>query len=109
MGGRGSISRITNQINMQDIVNKDEIDQIKIRSDELRLGNPLVMGVSDKSGLRQCRCCECYSIPANSTNYECEICGWIDNEHQNNNIDSLDGPNNITLREAKHKWNLRNM
>ena len=111
MGGRGSVSKTTNQISIEEIVSKEEVKRILIKSEELREWNPSMdnsIGVGTLK-LKKCPCCETYSIPINTLNYECRICGWIFDEYQNSNLDSLDGLNKISLKEAKHKWrNKRN-
>lgn len=104
MGGRGSESLATNQINLQEVIDRKEINDIIERSEIIRQGDIALNSISQKSNLKKCSCCESYIIPVYMPNFECPICGWIDNEHQNNNLDSLDGPNGLTMREAKQIW-----
>jgi hypothetical protein len=104
MGGRGTESSLVNQINLQDIIDRQEIDKIMNHVESIRQGNAYEGNLIEESKFRECVCCENRTIPINSVNHRCSVCGWIDDEHQNNNPDSLDGPNNISLRKAKQIW-----
>lgn len=107
IGGRGFESLATNQINLQEVIDRKEINDIIERSEIIRQGNISIDNTNQESKLKRCSCCENYSIPINTLNSECPICEWIDNEDQNNNLDSLDGPNSLTLRKAKQIWKNR--
>jgi len=107
MGGRGRKSSLANQISLQDIIDKKEINEIIERAEKMRKGDIIGGDFIGQQKLKKCACCENYTIPVNTVNYRCPICSWIDNHHQNNNPDSLDGPNNITLREARLRWQIR--
>lgn len=104
MGGRGTESSLVNQINLQDIIDRREIDKIMDQAEKIRQGYTAGGNIIEESMLRECVCCENRTIPINSANHRCPVCGWIDDEYQNNNPDSLDGPNNMSLRKAKQIW-----
>ncbi len=104
MGGRGTESSLVNQINLQDVIDREEIDKIMDHAERIRQGNTSEGNIIEELKFKECVCCESRTIPINSANHRCPVCGWIDDEYQNNNPDSLDGPNNISLRKAKQIW-----
>ena len=50
---------------------------------------------------KKCFCCGEYTIPIETEGEVCPICGWIDDPYQNRHLDSLDGKNTISLKEAR--------
>ncbi|MFA5577641.1 MAG: CPCC family cysteine-rich protein [Tissierellaceae bacterium] len=104
MGGRGTKSSLVNQINLQDVIDREEIDRIMNHAERVRQGNTTGGGIIGESGFKECMCCENRTIPINSANHRCPVCGWIDDEYQNKNLDSLDGPNVTSLRKARLIW-----
>lgn len=65
------------------------------------------VGIGGAGGLglpikkKKCFCCGENSIPAKTEYTVCPICGWIDDPYQNKHLDSLDGENAISLKEAR--------
>lgn len=65
------------------------------------------IGVGGTGGLglptrkKKCFCCGEYTIPVETEGEVCPICGWRDDSYQNKNLDSLDGKNAISLKEAR--------
>lgn len=104
MGGRGRSSNSTNQINIQEIFDRVKINKIIEESEEMRKDLQERKNSKDNIKFKICVCCKSHGIPINSLNYECPICGWIDSKYQNNNINSLNGPNHTTLRNAQRIW-----
>ena len=104
MGGRGTESSLVNQINLQEGIDRAEINEIINQAERIRQGHNAVGYTIGELKLRECACCGNYTIPINTVNYRCPVCDWIDDEYQNNYPDSLDGPNNISLQKAKQVW-----
>jgi hypothetical protein len=82
-----------------------DVERIKQEADKIRASMDSSSGGGGVATImKQCFCCEEYSIPA-GTEYEvCPICGWIDDKYQNRHLDSLDGKNSNSLNEAREKY-----
>ena len=104
MGGRGTKSSLVNQINLKDVINRGKIARIMNDAERIRQGNTTDGVIIEESRFKECMCCGNRTIPINSVNHRCLVCGWIDDEYQNKNLDSLDGPNDISLRKARLRW-----
>ena len=102
-GGRGTESSLVNQINLQDVIDRKRLIRLWIMPKGLDR-NTSEGNIIEELKFKECVCCESRTIPINSANHRCPVCGWIDDDYQNNNPDSLDGPNNISLRKAKQIW-----
>ena len=104
MGGRGSESRLGNkQMNMEDYEFNSTVEKI-IEAAENERQKLEDTGGESAPPLKKCVCCGLYMIPMNSFRWECEECGWIDDEYQNTHPDSLNGPNVICLNEARGRY-----
>lgn len=105
MGGRGTDSKVnSNQLSMEYLVKKSMIKEIINNSEEIRNSmEALNSGIGNKNRYlyKKCACCREYTIPFETTYETCHICGWIDDDYQNNNPNSIEGRNPISLREAK--------
>lgn len=51
-----------------------------------------------------CACCGRQTVTKYLVNGTCPVCGWIDDDLQNQNLDMKDGANTVTLNEAKDFW-----
>lgn len=104
MGGRGRSSRLgEKQMNMEDYEFNCKVEGIMEKAEALR---SVLKDTTNQKGtfpLRKCCCCEKYMVPVNSFHWKCKECGWIDDEFQNVHPDSTEGPNPISLNEAR-KW-----
>lgn len=49
---------------------------------------------------KKCKCCENDSLPINSVYEICPICGWQDDDIQNNDPDFEGGANEMSLNQA---------
>ena len=110
MGSRGRSSGVDQrQISLNTVLLMANVERIKNEADIIRASMDFSSGggaVSTK--MKQCFCCEEYSIPI-GTEYEvCPICEWIDDKLQNSNPDSVEGRNSISLEEAKQRYFDRN-
>lgn len=104
MGGRGSESKLGNkQMNFEDYELNNTVKKI-IEAAEMERQNLEVAGGESTHPFKKCACCGLYMIPINAIHWECEECGWIDDENQNRHPDSLDGPNEICLNEARKRY-----
>lgn len=50
---------------------------------------------------KRCACCGHYTLPKDSIFEICEVCGWQDDEVQNEKPDYRGGANQMSLNEAK--------
>ncbi|OAA83566.1 CPCC family cysteine-rich protein [Clostridium ljungdahlii] len=103
MGGRGkSLSLNYKQIDIKNYKDRLEIEDIMHNADIVRQAlNAINRDSSETSLFRKCYCCEEHIIPINSFHKKCNICGWIDDDYQNINPNSHDGPNELSLNESK--------
>ena len=53
---------------------------------------------------KQCKCCKNYSLPTNSIYEICSICGWQDDDIQNDDPDLEGGANDMSLNQAKEAF-----
>ena len=53
---------------------------------------------------KKCACCGEYSLPAESVFAICPVCGWEDDEVQNENPSLQGGANEMSLEEAKQAF-----
>jgi hypothetical protein len=105
MGGRGKSSGANRQIDIKSYQHKLEIKDIMCNADIARESlNSIDKKPSGTNLFRKCYCCDEYAIPVNSFHKKCNICGWIDDEYQNIHINSHEGPNELSLNEAKIKF-----
>ncbi|RMC97794.1 hypothetical protein D9O40_14285 [Clostridium autoethanogenum] len=106
MGGRGkSLSSNYKQIDIKNYKYRLEIEDIMHNADIAREDlNAINRDLSETSLFRKCYCCNEYTIPINSFHKKCNICGWIDDDYQNINFNSHDGPNELSLNESKIKF-----
>ena len=105
MGGRGSDSKLGNrQMNLEEYEFNNKIAEIVGAAEMERQRMEGVGAKKDFPPLKKCACCELFTIPVNEVHWECEKCGWIDDEYQNTHPDSLNGPNPICLNEAKGRY-----
>jgi len=111
MGGRGRDSgRGPRQLTIDDAQRQlrvfETIKEYEQKRSEMEGAGGGVGGVGDTPILmKKCVCCGEYTIPTDSTHFECPICGWIDDTFQNNNPDSLNGKNPISLNSARARYN----
>ncbi len=70
----------------------------------IKKGSGLISGPEVQIKLKKCACCGEYTIPVGSSHHKCSNCGWIDDEFQNTHPDSLNGPNPITLNQARENY-----
>lgn len=106
MGGRGKIigtqayqATIDDQLrqnNISKIIEINEEYRDKIVSGDMKSDNK-----NTEVAYKKCACCGEYSIEVGGTNQKCDICGWIDDKFQNENPKSENGPNPISLNQAK--------
>jgi hypothetical protein len=81
---------------------------VRTKSDEVGAGISDGGGIVPVTRMKQCFCCEEYTIPTGTTNKICPICGWIDDKFQNTHPDSLNGKNAISLKEAREIYRSEN-
>lgn len=55
-------------------------------------------------GLFQCPCCEYFTLNSISQNDICPVCFWEDDWHQKKFPDDEDGPNHISLNQARKNY-----
>ncbi|GHU96902.1 hypothetical protein FACS189483_01250 [Spirochaetia bacterium] len=63
-----------------------------------------ILDQKDDTGLKKCVCCGQKTLPQGSVSVICPICGWRDDEFQNNHPDYPSGTNHISLNDAKKAW-----
>lgn len=111
MGGRGTSSgRGPRQITIYDEIKRHEIADIINESDRRReylVGDGKNGGLLSPELFKKCACCGEYTIPVKSEYEICLVCGWIDDPNQNQNPDSLDGRNPITLNQARQEYHVK--
>jgi hypothetical protein len=61
-------------------------------------------GAASPQLYKKCACCGEYTIPLGSEYEICPVCGWVDDNYQNINPDSLDGKNPVSLLQAKNTY-----
>ncbi|MGL5437387.1 MAG: CPCC family cysteine-rich protein [Lachnospiraceae bacterium] len=113
MGGRGKSSGVQHQLSIQDQLLRTEVASIIMsrgieieadRNDGSSQRSSVVLGGTHTcSDNRSCACCGTYSIPYNSEQFTCPICGWVDDIYQNSYPDSTIGPNVCSLNQMKDK------
>ena len=111
MGGRGkgSVAKYL-QINDEEVRFRFEVLDVIQKSEQRRqtmMGEPNIGPVDSimvQNRLRKCACCGEYTIPVNTRYVVCPNCGWVDDENQNNNPDSIDGKNPISLIQARANY-----
>ncbi len=109
MGGRGSkSSRNSGQLTLEGLQKRAEIQIIIAESNDLRatqLGD-IMNGTSggNTQHLLKCACCEQYTLQPDIENEQCSICGWINDQYQNNHPDSPTGKNPVSLNQARLQW-----
>ena len=110
MGGRGRSSGVDQkQIGMDMVLLTLDVERIKKEAAAIRASMDSFggSGGAPTTKMKQCFCCEEYSIPA-GTEYEiCPICGWVDDKFQNKNPNSIEGRNAISLNEARAQHNTK--
>lgn len=106
MGGRGSASGIdSKQMIFTQYVKIEDIKKIIEESTQIRESGVYSSSRANSPELyRRCYCCEDYTIPLSSIDLTCPVCGWIDDEYQNKNPDSLKGMNEVSLNEARERY-----
>lgn len=119
MGGRSKAPEDTNrQINLHHSLLQARIGEIRSAGDLLRARRQGMQGSEGGSGAlmhgnvaagKKCACCLQRSLPAGTKYATCPICGWIDDPLQNANPDLMEGRNPISLREARRRWQERQM
>ncbi len=108
MGGRGSYAyphseqlKISNYLAVQSEIQKiQEIRARRMIGADTGGGGALAGG----HGLKRCACCQRFSLPYGSKNQVCPICGWIDDQWQNNNPTSNEGQNKKSLYEFRKEY-----
>lgn len=53
---------------------------------------------------KKCECCGNYSIPLNSAYEICSVCGWQDDDIQNDDPNFEGGANEMSLNQAKKAY-----
>jgi len=53
-----------------------------------------------KQDYKKCKCCGSRSLPKDSAYYICHVCGWEDDDIQNDNPDFEGGANDMSLNQA---------
>ena len=53
---------------------------------------------------KRCPCCGRDSLPANSAFEICPVCGWQDDDVQNDDPDFEGGANNMSLNQAREAF-----
>lgn len=106
MGGRGRNSGVGNrQLTIANAQRQNQIFDIIQKSSKLREKISEAKGIEGNSTatqfLKKCVCCREYTLPFPSEYEVCLICGWINDEVQNQHPDSLRGKNPISLRKAQ--------
>lgn len=109
MGGRGATSGINSkQMHMKQYEKLEEIKKIIDDSTQIReSGEVKSSGAGAPMIYKHCFCCRKFTLTINSTYETCYKCGWIDDEYQNKNPDSLDGKNEISLNQAREEYEKR--
>lgn len=79
-------------------------DKLPVRTKSNEVVGVAGGGVASATRMKQCYCCEEYTIPTGTENEICPICGWIDDKFQNTHPDSLNGKNPLTLGEARKQY-----
>ena len=108
MGGRGASSGLdNNQFTIEKMLFHNEVTQIRDKANKLRDAMNSTGGVLGGIPFirkKLCFCCEEYTLPVSTKYAQCDVCGWIDDPHQNRNIDSTVGKNPISLSEARERY-----
>jgi|LAHS01.1.fsa_nt_gb hypothetical protein len=104
MGGRGIPSGADiRQVTIEQIEDRLEVDEIVKNAEIVR--NLAVIKLEEDKRIpilyKKCFCCGEFTIPLHLKYEKCHVCGWIDDEFQNNHIFSEDGMNDISLNEAR--------
>ncbi|MCI1982010.1 MAG: hypothetical protein LKJ45_02485 [Oscillospiraceae bacterium] len=53
---------------------------------------------------KKCACCGEYSLPSDSEFEVCPICGWEDDDIQNNDPQFEGGANDMSLEQARKEY-----
>ena len=53
---------------------------------------------------KRCACCGELTLPDYSVYYICPVCGWEDDDIQNDNPDFSGGANDMSLNQAKEAY-----
>lgn len=113
MGSRGQgINKGNRQVKIEEMLMQNRIDEILKESEILRLKKKGLDGLEIDNAvqnglsisLKQCACCEEYTLPYNTNKYICYICGWIDDKNQNSQPNNPIGLNPIALNKAKENY-----
>ena len=113
MGGRGKGSGLAiRQTTIEDAQKYRQVNDIIKESAQRRLSIENGIGIGSGGStsprlLKKCVCCGEYTLSIGSIYDICPICGWIDDKHQNNHPDSLDGKNSMTLAQMKEIYQRR--
>jgi hypothetical protein len=77
---------------------------VRTKSNEIGVGIAGGGDIVPVTRMKQCFCCEEYTISAGTENWICHICGWIDDKFQNIHPNSPNGKNPTTLVDARKKY-----
>lgn len=106
LGGRGRGTGLNNwQITLEQYDQFLIVEEIKKESELIRESGEVDSGgIVSPTIYKRCYCCKNFTLPINTTYETCPICGWIDDEYQNKHPDSLEGMNEISLRDARERY-----
>lgn len=77
---------------------------VRTKTNESGVDTPEYKNSLLKAKMKPCACCGEYTIPVESQDAICPICGWFDDDFQNTHPNSSNGLNPITLNEARKKY-----
>lgn len=107
MGGRGRRACTgVHQLTIEDVQLRQRITGILQESKARRemMINGGIGGTASSILLKKSACCGEYTIPLTSEFEVCPVCGWIDDEYQNQHPNSLEGKNPVSLAIAKTSY-----
>ncbi len=109
MGSRGAESNTNpNQFTIGRLMLISQVASIRKEADikRAKLMRSGGQGGVSASPSKKCACCENFTLPISSIYEVCYVCGWIDDPRQNQNPDSHEGKNPLSLREAKEQYKI---
>ena len=65
------------------------------------VGNNSGYSLEPKNGKYQCACCLGYTLDKLGSYEICQVCGWEDDDLQNEDIDYAGGANDMSIRQAR--------